>query len=190
MNFSITISHRNCQEFINYWKKRYSYGNDDKYEELMKNNLANDADSLRKLFVWKNNNMNLSPQKQGSIDEKIEWLESVKECGEKERIKMAKEKYLCRSKGGAIWNIFFLHCLARQEFPIYDQHTFRSMKYLKTGEFAKNETSDKEKYKNYITEYVPFLNENFEGYNRRDIDKALFTFGKFLKILKTYKIDS
>lgn len=157
----------------------------------MNDKLEINADSLRNLFVWKND-MELSRDKEESVKEKICWLESVKECGEEERIKRAKKEYLNRIEGGAIWNIFFLHCLAPQEFPIFDQHTFRSMIYLKTGEIAEDETSNRKRWKNYTEEYRPFLKENFEfeGYNQRDVDKALFTFGQFLKILKKYKFDS
>ena len=87
-------------------------------------------------------------------------------------------------EGGAIWNIFFLHCLDPEEWPIYDQHTYRAMMYIKTGKIPKDEKNDREKYKNYRKRYIPFFKSKFKGCDRRDVDKALFAVGKFLKTHK------
>ena len=57
--------------------------------------------------------------------------------------------------------------------------------YIKTGEIPEDEQNDCEKYENYSKKYIPFFKSKFKGCHRRDVDKALFAFGKFLKTYKT-----
>ena len=189
MYFSVEISMNSCKEFVDYWKKKYRYGNETVYQCHIDKDLTKDIESLQTLFVWKNSHRKPSRNKQKSIDEKINWLNSdcVKNCEKKQIIEKAEKKYLNCKEGGAIWNIFFLHCLDREKWPIYDQHTYRAMKFIKTGEIPEDEKNDYEKYENYRKRYIPFFKSKFKGCNRRDVDKALFAFGKFLE---TYEPDS
>ena len=189
MYLSVEISKNSCKEFVNYWKEKYRYGNETVYDfhiakDLTKENEKND--SLQKLFVWKSRR-GISGGQQNSINKKKNWLNSVKNCDRKQIIKKAEEKYLYRKKGGAIWNIFFLHCLDPEEWPIYDQHTYRAMMFIKTGEIPKKETNDRERYENYINNYICFFKSMVEECKPREVDKALFAFGEFLK---TYEPDS
>lgn len=187
MIWSVEISKNNCKDFVDYWQEKYRYGNETVYECHIDKDLTNDEESLQKLFVWKNGHRKPSRNKQKSIDEKIIWLnsDSVRCCKKEQIIEKAKKKYLNCKKNGAIWNIFFLHCLDPEEWPIYDQHTYRAMMYIKTGKILKDEKNDCEKYKNYRKRYIPFFKSKFKGCDRRDVDKALFAFGKFLKTYKT-----
>ena len=186
MYLSVEISKNSRKEFVDYWKEKYRYGHETVYERHIAKDLTKDIESLQTLFVWKNGHKKPSRNKQKSIDEKIKWLnsESVKNCKKKQIIKKAKKEYLNCKEGGAIWNIFFLHCLDPEEWPIYDQHTYRAMMYIKTGKIPKDEKNDREKYKNYRKRYIPFFKSKFKGCDRRDVDKALFAFGKFLKTHK------
>ncbi len=88
------------------------------------------------------------------------------------------------SKGGAVWRIFWLHCFQPNRFPIYDQHVHRAMTYIQSGKQVEIPADDREKIKSYIEEYLPFYSEfNCAEDGSRSLDKALWTFGKFLKTL-------
>ena len=200
MNFSVEkfcveFSKNSCKEFVDYWKEKYRYGNETVYKCHINKDLTKDYKSLEELFVWKNGHKKLSGSKKDSIDEKIEWLksESDKNCKKEQIIEKAKEKYLDPKKGGAIWNIFFLHCLAPDKWPIYDQHTYRAMMYIesKTGKIPEDENNNRKKYENYEEKYIPFFKRIIKECDKecepREVDKALFAFGQFLKFLKTYK---
>lgn len=189
--FCVEFSKNSCKEFVDYWKEKYRYGHETVYERHIAKDLTKDIESLKKLFVWKNGHKKLSESQQININEKIEWLNSdcVRNCEKEQIIKKAEKKYLNRNEGGAIWNIFFLHCLHPEEWPIYDQHTYRAMMYMyiETGKIPEDENNNRKKYENYIDNYKPFFKDNFKESKPRDVDKALFAFGKFLKFLKTYK---
>ena len=198
MNFSVEkfcveFSKNSCKEFVDYWKEKYRYGNETVYKCHIDKDLTkeNENESLKKLFVWKNGHKKLSESQLININEKIEWLNSdcVRNCEKEQIIEKAEKKYLNRKEGGAIWNIFFLHCLYPEEWPIYDQHTYRAMMYMyiETGKIPEDEKNNRKKYENYIDNYKPFFKDNFKESKPRDVDKALFAFGKFLKFLKTYK---
>ena len=60
------------------------------------------------------------------------------------------------------------------------------MKYLTEGKITEIPSKKSKVYESYLDEYIPFLN-NFEETDKRRIDKALFSFGRFLKILNKYK---
>ena len=81
---------------------------------------------------------------------------------------------------GMIWKIFTLHILHPDKYPIFDQHVYRSMVYLKTGKIAEISKNPEEKQLKYLNEYLPFYNE-LGYYEDRKLDKALFSFGQFLK---------
>lgn len=96
----------------------------------------------------------------------------------------AEKRYLDHQKdGGAIWNIFYLHCLDPSTWPIFDQHTYRAMKYIQTGKIIEIGTTHKQKYESYVQEYRPFLKSLGQS-DPRKTDKALFAFGQFSKWLK------
>ena len=70
-------------------------------------------------------------------------------------------------------------------WPIFDQHTYRAMKYLQTGAIVEIASTNKQKYESYTNEYKPFLT-SLKQSDTRKTDKALFTFGQFLKIAAKY----
>ena len=73
-----------------------------------------------------------------------------------------------------IWKIFALHILNPDEYPIFDQHVYRAMVYLKTGKIEGIPKTSKEKQLKYIGEYLHFYNDEHEHYEDRNLDKALF----------------
>ncbi len=186
MHISVQIEQNSIDEFIDHWSGKYHYAHEHKYDTNIAKDLTQDKDALMKMFKWKNGRK-LSPAKRKGVREKIEWLETV-QSRERSRIcEAAESKYLHEKSGGAIWNIFFLHCLDPKKWPIYDQHAYRAMIYLEAGRVCENERNDSEKYRNYTEKYIPFLKQpEFLNFELRKADKALFTFGKFLKTYKSY----
>lgn len=81
-------------------------------------------------------------------------------------------------EGGVIWRIFWLHCFQPARFPIYDQHVHRAMTFILDGAAQEMPTRDEEKIRAYVKEYIPF-HASF-ALPHRTVDKALWTFGKFI----------
>jgi hypothetical protein len=133
--------------------------------------------SLRELFQWKNGTGSaISSKKTASISENY----PTKFNGDK------RARYLSHKQpGGAIWNIFYLHCLEPEAWPIFDQHTFRAMHFMQTGQISEIGTTNKQKYEAYELRYLPFV-RSLNISDQRKVDKALFTFGQFLKLAAKY----
>ena len=83
-----------------------------------------------------------------------------------------------------IWKIFTLHILYPDKYPIFDQNVYRAMHYLQTGIIEEIPSKNIDKQAAYIKEYVPFYTELEElgDCKGRKLDKALFSFGQFLKL--------
>ena len=82
---------------------------------------------------------------------------------------------------GMIWEIFALHIMHPDAYPIFDQNVYRAMHYMQTGTIKDIPSKDRDKQSSYINENLPFYNA-LGHYPDRKLDKALFSFGQFLKI--------
>lgn len=173
MHFTFQIHKNDLSEFIDHWSHRYFYDSEGKYVSNIGKPLT--EKSRLELFEWKNGS-EISQKKMDSILENYPLTFSGDRAA----------RYLNYKKsGGAIWNIFYLHCLDQVEWPIFDQHTYRAMKYLQSGKIVEIGNTKKQKYKNYLKEYKPFLALLGQADDRKT-DKALFAFGQFLKIAAKY----
>ena len=173
--------------FIEFWASQYRYEIEHLYETNISIKPITD-DAIRKLFEWKNGSK-IAKKKQESIERNYisakehaivdRTTQFVPTNSPDEAVVVAKEFLNQFSKGGAIWRIFWLHC-CNQGFPIYDQHVHRAMVFIEEGRIEElDDFSDKKKVEFYLTKYVRFHSQ-FSG-DQREIDKALVTFGKFLK---------
>ena len=161
-------------QFINFWSRQYSYENDPLYDDNIGKELIEDR--IWDLFHWKNN---------GPLSEKKK--KSVKENYIKERIKIPTYSdsivlltYL-NNPGGAIWQIFWLHCNHPNKYPIYDQHVHRAMAKLNGWNELEIPSQNREKVQMYIEHYLPFWSEFLE-FPLKKVDEALWSYGKFLKL--------
>jgi len=161
--------------FVEFWSARYGY--EPELENFYTNNIGqHDPCAIMKLFLWKNGGF-LSRRKAESV--KQNYLDRLCEFGSFDA-GIRAEDFLRNFGGGAIWRIFFFHCF-RQDFPIYDQHVHRAMTYIQGENFKElAECSDAMKVKLYLKHYLPF-HQTFAGLDPRLVDKALWTFGKFIK---------
>jgi hypothetical protein len=171
------------RHFVKFWAERYFYGDEDLYTQNI--NGPHTAEGLADLFKWKIGNKlfssSLALVKRSFIDRSAEAEELVRKLAASESREIARRFLDDFKVGGAIWRIFWLHCWDTR-FPIYDQHVHRAMMFIKN----KGQLEELGKFKNekkiqlYIECYLPFFKE-FEGMDGREIDKALWQFGKSLK---------
>jgi len=165
------------EEFISTWSFQYQYTQEHLYEDNIGKELTEKR--IFELFEWKN----------GSVLSKNKII-SVKEnyINEKSNIpETTKIKDFLNKPGGAIWRIFWLHCLTVKKFPIYDQHVHRAMATILGWENTEISNYNKYKINSYLEKYVPF-HAKFSKFNERNVDKALWAYGKFLS--SNYKFKS
>jgi hypothetical protein len=99
-------------------------------------------------------------------------------------------KSLIDRKGfGFIWAVFAAHCIKPETYPLYDQHVYRTYIYLQSnGSKAPNTAPNKwSEYLNYCAFFNAQLSQT--DLNQADCDRALWSFGKMIKLNKGPKID-
>ena len=165
----------NPQVFVDFWSGRYHYVEEYLYAE----NIGQDLTEQRilDLFRWKNGRR-LSARKRDSVIRN--FANRVGELAEIQPNENARAFLNHFPEGGAIWRVFWLHCWQPAMFPIYDQHVHRAMAFIQGGEPEEIPTYDPRKIDSYIERYLPF-SATFGELNARSVDKALWSFGKFLK---------
>lgn len=175
MYLSFEIKAVDLTSFLGHWSSKYSYADEYKYTNNIGNPLT--KNSRLELFEWKNGTgSRIAAPK----------LKSIMENYPLRFDENKRKRYLNHKEGGgAIWNIFYLHCLEPGSWPIFDQHTYRAMYYIQYGKIPNALSTDKLKYEAYEKEYIPFV-ESLENTDHRAVDKALFAFGKFLKAAAKY----
>lgn len=174
MILSFSIEFDSPERFLEHWSRNYPDSYDPvKYEPYVGRPLSEASRLL--LFEWKNGSV-LSKRKRVSV------LKNYPLSFPRDAL---ERRYLnARSAGGAIWNIFYMHCIDPASWPIFDQHTYRAMNFMKTGRLAELPQRKAEIYEVYKNEYVPFV--RLLNSDLRKIDRALFSFGKFLKLAGRY----
>jgi len=164
------------REFVQFWSGIYSDPNE-KYYFL---NISKPLTSARikKLFYWKNGGV-LSSVKMKSVESN--YISRLTELNQLPKDTSADEFLQRFQNGGAIWRIFWLHCWQPQKFPIYDVHVHCAMTCIEDGTKEEiSDLSDHLKIQFYLERYLPFIKQ-FDGCSIRNIDRALWTFGKFIK---------
>lgn len=161
--------------FVDFWASKYVYPQENLYADNIGQPLT--ADSVRSLYHWKNGTSKLSTRKTRSVE--TIYIAALDDAPKLTSIAEG-QAYIGRLDGGAIWDIFWLHCLARHLFPIFDQHTYRAMVMIDSGNPEEIPRGRARKLDSYFTKYIPFL-DRFKGFPRENLDRALFTYGRFLK---------
>jgi hypothetical protein len=172
--------------FVEFWAKRYDDRSERKceqrYQKYIKRPLT--PESVRKLFAWKAMRINRNSIESGKntfVETVIASLDSFR------RLPLntpedANNFLTNELKGkGMIWKIFTMHVMQPKKYPIFDQNVCRAMHYLQTGTIKEIPVKNIDKQTIYINEYLPFYNSH-GYYEERKLDKALFSFGQFVKI--------
>lgn len=171
MNLSFSVSFSSIDEFLNHWAAQY--GDLQKDEEMYSKFVGKPltSESRRKLYEWKNG-LPLSTVKAESVEENYPLY------FDKNRL---RERFLNPDdkRGGEIWNIFYMHCIDPDSWPIFDQHVYRAMHFMKNGRMNEIPDGREEIFNTYEHEYVPCF-RSIDACSRK-IDRALMTFGRFLK---------
>jgi len=162
-------------EFIDFWSRRYRYAEAHLYDDNI--GLGLTKQRILDLYRWKNNK-DLSQKKLNSVIQN--FIQRRNELSQFKDNLSANDILAHFADGGAIWRIFWLHCFRPDQFPIYDQHVHRAMMFIQNGKAEEIPKSDPRKINAYIGEYLPFY-ERFVATDGRVVDKALWTFGKFIK---------
>jgi hypothetical protein len=163
-------------DFVSFWNNQYDLL---QYpEEPYAKNLGKLTEqSIMVLFEWKNGGK-LSARKEDSVRRNyINRVDEVRALGSTFTAPAFLERF---ARGGAIWRIFWLHC-CRRAFPMFDQHVYRAMLLIEGQACDELDgKSDVRKIELYLTQYLPFL-RRFAGIDPRKLDRALWSYGRFLK---------
>jgi hypothetical protein len=169
------LTDKNNDEWLAYWASRYAYPTPHLYERNIDNPLT--PQSVVELFTWKNGTP-MSVAKAASVNANY-----VSAIGLTPPFATVSDgaNYVSGLSGGAIWGIFWLHCLDSGLFPIFDQHTYRAMRVICSGTVVELPAYNPSKLRVYFAEYLPFL-RRFASSDSRLVDKALFAYGKSKKV--------
>lgn len=168
------------KEFVLFWMKFYKGFNTDAYKSVMNKHTLKKAD-LKTLFLWKNN------MREGLTKKKERFLEEIgKEIRTINKLRRefddAHFKKTFKDRG-ATWILTLRHVIDPNGSPIYDQHVYRSYKYLTDGIIVERDEIPKGKkvtaaYDNYKDFFYRFKHD--AGCEAKQTDEALWAFGKFL----------
>ena len=174
--------------FVDFWERQYR----DRLETLYDANILVKPltdKAILELFEWKNGG-ELSERKKTSVKqnyiskkdhESVKRATQFSETSSIDKSTEFAEGFLTKDfrDGGAIWRIFWLHC-CNQAFPIYDQHVHRAMVLVEDGRIEElSQFTDERRIELYLTRYLSF-HRRFVG-EQRKIDRAVHTFGRFIK---------
>lgn len=174
MHLNFKIESNDLPQFIDRWSKRYRFVDEGRYERNVGKPLT--EVSRLALFSWKNG----TGERIAAL--KLKSIEANYPLQPPENL---EDRYLRHSEpGGAIWNIFYLHCINPAVWPIFDQHTYRAMRFMQGGVIKELGVDRKVIYGKYA-EYREFVS-GLKIRDSRATDKALFAFGQFLKLAKPY----
>jgi len=183
MNIPILKSQQltSYSEFIQFWSTYYDYTLEELYNTRIGLQQFTQTD-IEKLFEWKNG-MELSERKKKSLkDNVLDKLDLINTYKQQEKFNLDEFKKVFKSMS-AVWKIYLLHLIKPDYYPIYDQHIHRAYLYIHHQDYSqlKNTISNKAKENFYFTYYLNFVH-SIDGCSLKQIDEALFSFGRFLNV--------
>lgn len=187
-NYQIQIyGLKNLNDFVREWSPIYSYPNEEKYNNHISRVLET-KESFIELFKWKNGTGDVISKKKlmGVMGywEKIEILKSLQQNFDWEKFETEFEP----QSNSTIWKLFLLHLINPNEFPIFDQHVYRSFMFIEKGIIEEIPLNSKKKYLIFKTEYLGWFNQLKKEFEEspKKMDESFFSFGRMLKGLKDY----
>jgi len=169
------------KEFIRFWSRFYS-DSQNRDNEFYNPYIGNEGllrdNSLRNLWRWKMQGFfkyKKSQKALKSMEEKKEIIVNFRKSKSNfdDMYNFSREIF----RSGIVYSIFLIHICKPEEYPIFDQHTFRSFNFITKKEFG-SKPKDKEDYLKY-KRFIFRVNKEYK-IDLRDIDKALMAFGQFL----------
>jgi len=169
----------NLLEFIQFWSAYYDYPLEELYKTRIGLQQFTQTD-IEKLFEWKNG-MELSESKKKSLrDNVLNKLDLINAYKQQKELDIDEFKKAFKPMS-AVWKIYLLHLIKPDYYPIYDQHIHRAYLYIHHQDYSqkKNTISNKAKEDFFFNTYLNFVH-TIDGCNLKQIDEALFSFGRFL----------
>jgi len=178
-NYPIISNTGTIKQFVDCWREYYNAYSEDIYSTHITNDPLEEED-IRVLFKWKNG-MSLSGSKTKVLESKVlNRLDVINELRNERDIDFDSLNEQFKDLA-AIWRIFVMHIINPFEFPIFDQHVYRAMRFLKNNRVEDLKNDDLVKIELYKNGYLPFYKDLVSGLDDlRSCDKALWAFGKFL----------
>ncbi len=187
-NYSISIGgFDNPVQFVQEWSKHYTYSLESKYNNLIGECLSN-QESFIELFKWKNGTgERISYEKMKVVLKFWNKVEILRELRTDFNWR-SFEKEFEPHKDSTIWKIFLLHLVDINQFPIFDQHVFRTYNFFRKGKIEELPVNSKKVYEMYKYDYCIWFTDIQMKYNisPKKMDESFFTFGRMLKGLKDY----
>ncbi|MFB6181881.1 MAG: hypothetical protein ABEJ24_03210 [Candidatus Magasanikbacteria bacterium] len=178
--FTLKNKETNFQEFINFWKQFYYNKNKDDYKKYI-NKKKLTTKELEQFSKWRNNSENLNQSKQAAweqVEEKINLLNKFKKQKDINVKKFRDEFKFLRPR----WLIYLLHWCAPSQYPIYDEYTHTTQRYIQFQIIEEMPYQDRIIEDFYFNHYVPdfYRKVNKENLSPTEIYGGLNSFGKFL----------
>lgn len=164
-------------DFVGFWDHQYNYPLEHLYTTNIGQPFTSVSVGIHQLFEWKNGSVLSSPKRRSVEQNYVAHIAKVNALPQATDAASFLQEF---PSGGAIWRIFWLHCWQPNRFPIYDQHVHRAMISIEQQRLEELPERDTEKIQQYLTRYLPF-HRKFKGINPRSLDKALWSYGKFVK---------
>ncbi len=167
-----------ADEFVDFWKSQYTYPNMRWYTENINLESFTRTD-LYKLFCWKNG-MRLSQRKESTFNRIISKIELINHLRNQFDEDSFSEHFGWITP---VWQIFLKHVIQPDKTPIFDQHVYRAYRYLRSDSNEEKKAAGILSF--FVTNYVPFfqsLHSDCSHHTRKEVDDALWSFGKFLTL--------
>jgi hypothetical protein len=173
----MVVRQGSLDEFVRFWSGLYRYAHDDVYLRGVGGALT--PERVEALFVWKNGNKPLSAAKRRTVQRYGASLDVLSRFGDE----ATASEIVPTLGGGVVWGVFFLHCLDPDRFPLFDQHVHRASRLLRGLEPEELlRLSKSAQLERYDGEFLPVVRRLDPQRERgRDIDRALWAFGKAMK---------
>jgi hypothetical protein len=164
--------HVTPKDFVQFWERLYSGYDENFYRDNIDKPLTEER--INAWFEWKNATP-LSANKSETIRRYLSPQERIGHDADAGTL----AAFLNRP-GGAIWRIFWLHLQHPRHFPIYDQHVHRAMGFMLGWANLTIPAHNPAMVRSYLASYCPFF-KRFDDSDHRQVDRALWSFGRFLK---------
>lgn len=188
----IVGGYTNPVEFVQIWSPKYQYPNYEKYLTALPDALEHEL-AFQALFEWKNGTGDkISRKKSKVIEGYYGAVPLLKELRHSQDFDWDRfEKELSPYTKGTIWKIFLLHFIDPERFPIFDQHVYRSFCFFTQGVIEELPKQPEKIYTLYKEQYLKWVLDikNNHSIKLSELDRALFAFGKILKILAKLPIE-
>jgi hypothetical protein len=166
-------------DFVDFWSSFIVLGKNDSFYSSRINKSSFNRNDIDKFYTWKNGmKINNHQQKGISVQFIKKNLTSINRLKKNFDLKTFNNTFKSISP---IWQIFLLHLINPNQFPIFDQHVYRAHFYLMQKKIEEIPRSKKDILNYYHDSYLPFFITVAKDIpDKRKIDQAL-GLGQFLK---------